>query len=215
MSRRKALNLLNYSALPLSWARLETTMSFKAASDPNRKNNPLTPQQLKFCEEYVKTMKANNGSGNGKEAAIAAGYSEKGAARQAHLLLNYNSEVKAYMAKIRNRAEAKGLYSLEMAMREADEAIDFAIATNNANARVKALELKMKLHGLLIEKHHVQQGGQFSINIVPFPGAPIPIQAVDVTPSLPELLPSEEPKHEQAEEKSHLPSTGSGSSEVS
>lgn len=52
----------------------------------------LTPRQKKFVEEYLK-------SGNGTDAAIAAGYSAKTAASQASRLLA-DKEVQAYRMEV-------------------------------------------------------------------------------------------------------------------
>lgn len=51
----------------------------------------LNPKQLIFIQEYLK-------SGNGKQAAIAAGYSENSAESQASRMLR-NDKVKQYLDK--------------------------------------------------------------------------------------------------------------------
>lgn len=49
----------------------------------------------------------------------------------------------------------KGLYGYELAMKEAERAYNVAEETENANAMVKAAELRSKLTGLLVEKQHL------------------------------------------------------------
>jgi hypothetical protein len=48
------------------------------------------------------------------------------------------------------------VYEVKDAMRELDEAIDFAKAANSAMALTRCLELRAKLHGLLVEKVQVE-----------------------------------------------------------
>ena len=56
-------------------------------------------------------------------------------------------------------------FGAQKAMVELNECIEFAESTNNATARVKAVELKMKLSGLLVERIDQRQVGSFQINI--------------------------------------------------
>lgn len=55
-------------------------------------------------------------------------------------------------------------YNADVAMNECESAILFAKETGNANAYVKAVELKSKLKGLLVEKVDMRQVG-FQIQI--------------------------------------------------
>lgn len=114
----------------------------------------MTPRQAKFVETYMST-------GSQRAAAKAAGYSC--ASTQAHRVAN-SKAVKAVVDHARATVKIAAAYNLERAMLEADEAITFAKETENANAYVKALELKSKLNGLLIEKHQ-HQHASFSLNI--------------------------------------------------
>lgn len=57
-------------------------------------------------------------------------------------------------------------YDVGVAMEEAKEAMVFAKETENANAYVKAVELRSKLQGLLVDRHDIRSLGQFQINIV-------------------------------------------------
>lgn len=118
----------------------------------------LNPQQLRFISEYMSC-------GEGKAAAIKAGYKESGASAAAHALLK-NPFVIEELDKIRQSAliieEAK--YNYKRAMEEADMAIAFARETENAAAMVKAIELKTKLSGLMIDRSEVKTAG-FVINI--------------------------------------------------
>lgn len=117
---------------------------------------PLNPRQMKFVTEYMKDA-------NGARAAIAAGYSEKTARGAAYHLLHEAPAVIDAIDKARKAVQAKAQYNLQSAMDEAQEAIVFARETENANAYVKAVELRSKLNGLLVEKVDVRQSG---LNII-------------------------------------------------
>jgi phage terminase small subunit len=138
----------------------------------------LTPKQLKFVEFYL----AGN---SGAVSARLAGFSEKCAGERAMKLLNRNPLVKEAVAEARKTSEGKAKYNYESAMQEADRAIQFAVTHKNANAYVKAAELKMKLSGLLIERHDVRQVG-FSINISGIDAAQ---GALEASPALANALP--------------------------
>lgn len=81
--------------------------------------------------------------------------------------------VKALVAEAQKAVQAKINYGLEQAMQEAQDAIEFAKKTENANAYVKAVELRTKLNGLLVEKLDVRQSG-FTLNVHGFTPIPIP-----------------------------------------
>jgi phage terminase small subunit len=112
----------------------------------------LTERQQKFVSEYLKDE-------NGTRAAKVAGYPENGAAQQAHRLLKKTPVVIDAIAQAKKDFSTKHEYTLDKAMKEAEAAIEFAIQTKNANAYVKAVELRTKLNGLLVEKHDVRQVG--------------------------------------------------------
>lgn len=124
-----------------------------------KKYKPLTepqlkPKQAKFVEELLK-------DGNQTRAAEAAGYSPTAAAG---CKIANSIAVKAALEKVREKAIVTAAYNADTAMKEAEEAIEFAKETKNANAFVKAVELRSKLKGLLIEKHQ-HQVANFSLNI--------------------------------------------------
>lgn len=87
----------------------------------------------------------------------------------------------------------KSAYNLEAAMREADEAIAFAIKTGNANAYVKAAELKAKLNGLLVDKMQIQLPA-FSLRIG---GIDDPPPAIDVASQVIASLPAPQDDDEE------------------
>ncbi len=114
-------------------------------------NKPLNPKHAIFVSEYVK-------HGNGSAAALAAGYAESNVSTTATLLLK-REDVKSAIAVVRKELSVQGVYNLKTAMSEADAAMAFAKETKNANAYVKAVELRSKLSGLMIERHDMKVVG--------------------------------------------------------
>lgn len=121
----------------------------------------LTFKQTKFVEAY-KTC------ANIRQSARAAGYSESN--RSLTKILK-NPDVIKMLEEHKQMVIASGRYGYEKAMKECEEAISFARDTENASAMVKAIELKTKLSGLLIEKAEIKTVG-FQIYIQGFDDAP-------------------------------------------
>lgn len=122
------------------------------------RRNQLTPKQQLFIAEYLK-------DNNGARAAEAAGYSKQNARSQAYQLLNHQPAVITALEEERKKLQVATQYNAERAMAEAEDAMTFALQTENANAYVKAVELRAKLTGLMIERHDVRQAGSFQIQI--------------------------------------------------
>jgi hypothetical protein len=127
----------------------------------NNEPDGLNLKQRRFVASYLR-------HGVAKQAAIEAGYSPASAKHTAHRLLYESPKVKAALAKEQKKLQEKTGYSAEEGMKEAGQAMEFAKETGNANAYVKAVELRAKLNGLLIEKHDVRAIGDFQINIEGF-----------------------------------------------
>lgn len=96
--------------------------------------------------------------GNGGRAVKAAGGSPNAASRRAKVWKNIPA-VKEQIDKALKASGERAVYNLQAAMADAEATIEFARETGNANAMAKAVELKSKLNGLLIEKHDVRQVG--------------------------------------------------------
>lgn len=90
----------------------------KRKGEPKKKqvkSNPvttseLTPQQLRFCEEYLIDL-------NGKQAAIRAGYSEDSATQQASRLLTY-ANVSAKITELTARRSARAAINADQILAE-------------------------------------------------------------------------------------------------
>ena len=102
------------------------------------------------------------------QSARAAGMSEY-YCKNAFKLEKY-PEVIEELAKIRKRVAEQAFYDAAVAMKELQDTIQFARDTENAAAMAKAVELKMKLAGLLIERHDMRNVGSFSVNIIGIEG---------------------------------------------
>ena len=87
-----------------------------------------------FIDEYV-----SNG-GNGRQAAIRAGYSERSAGGTAYRLLQ-EPEVKAELERRRNNLAARSNYNSEMWMNDVQADIDLARRTKNMSAVMRGHEL--------------------------------------------------------------------------
>lgn len=117
----------------------------------------LTPKQRRFIAAFQTGIPA-------AQAAVQAGYSPKTAKHAAYQLMHDNKLVRAELDKLRQHLIAEAEYNGEKALADCDNGMAFAIKTANANAYVRAAELKMRLTGLLRDKlditvDHVDIGG--------------------------------------------------------
>lgn len=85
------------------------------------------------------------------QAAKLAGYSPSYSAKAADRLMK-DPAVSKIISDGQESLRGKTMFGLEEAVKECNAAIFQATLNNNDNAAVKALELKCKLHGLLIER---------------------------------------------------------------
>lgn len=117
----------------------------------------LDPRDQLFVKEYLRTS-------NATAAAAAAGFTAKNQHSlqvMASKVLN-RPQVQAELKKIRNEVQAETKHGLVQAMKEAQDAMAYAKKTENANAYVKAVELRAKLNGLLTENINLRHAG-FSV----------------------------------------------------
>lgn len=110
-------------------------------SDPYQK---LTLRQALFLKEYIKDE-------NGRRAAVAAGYSEKGASTTASRLLKEES-VQEALSIIKSKIVESGVYDVEAALKQIEDNINEAREKNQYSAVAKMIELKTKIAGIYQEK---------------------------------------------------------------
>jgi len=132
----------------------------------------LSPRQQAFVEAYARPGTKNGELAlNASEACRRAGYSARGANRTAHRLLR-EPRIQAAVAAIRAEVAALAGYTVERCMVELEKGMSFALDTENASAYVRAVELRAKLAGILVDKLDARLlVGSFEIHIERFPGA--------------------------------------------
>jgi hypothetical protein len=112
----------------------------------------LTRRQQAFVEAYARPGTVNGQPAlNATEACRLAGYSHNRANSTAQNLLK-NPKVRAAVDAIRAEVAAAASYSVERCMAELEAAMTFAKATDNASAFVRAVELRGRLSGVLVDK---------------------------------------------------------------
>ena len=112
----------------------------------------LTPKQKAFVREYKK-----NG-GNGTQAAIKAGYSEKTARKIASENVT-KPDIKEALAQEEKKLQEKYEYTIDDMVRELDDVKMKADAEQNRKAQIKAIELKGKAFGLFVDKQETTVKG--------------------------------------------------------
>lgn len=118
----------------------------------------LTPKQKAFVREY----KANGG--NGTQAAIKAGYSEKTARKIAAENVT-KPVIKEALEKEEKKLQEKYEYTIDDMVRELDDVKCKSDAEKNRQAQIKAIELKGKAFGLFVEKQETTLKGLPEISI--------------------------------------------------
>lgn len=108
----------------------------------------LTPKQKAFVREYKK-----NG-GNGTQAAIKAGYSEKTARKIAAENVT-KPVIREALEKEEKKLQEKYEYTIDDMVRELDDVKMKADAEQNRQAQIKAIELKGKAFGLFIDRQEI------------------------------------------------------------
>lgn len=126
----------------------------------------LSPRQQAFVEAYARPGTKNGELAlNASEACRQAGYSARGANRTANKLLRM-PKIAAAVAAIRAEVAERAGYTVERCMRELEKGMEFALTTENASAYVRAVELRGKLTGILVDRLDARVAvGTFSINV--------------------------------------------------
>lgn len=129
--------------------------------------HPRKPRLREINARQAKLIEAKLAGASHIEAAKAAGYTGSDNSLTTHTsnLLHKSPAVVAVMETARKVVAERIAYTAEKAMLEAERGMEFAEETGNANAFVKAVELRAKLQGLLIEKYDVRMAAGFMVNI--------------------------------------------------
>ena len=115
----------------------------KPMDDPD----DLTDRQRRYVQ-YVASGTPS------RQAAELVGYSKSFSKVIGHRLKNHPA-VKQAMEAIRSEGMKAAVYDLATAMTEAEDVIEFAKQHKNSMAYMKAVELRSKLSGLLIDRVEV------------------------------------------------------------
>ncbi|MDH4188262.1 MAG: hypothetical protein OEV08_14825 [Nitrospira sp.] len=114
-----------------------------------RRPRPLNHRQEKYLEAVA-------GGAGTIEAAMVAGYT-RSYALVAGRRLSKHPLVRAAIDSIKTDGRTVAAYTLAVAMEEAQRVIEFAKQHKNPMAYFKAVELRARLSGLLIERVHVEK----------------------------------------------------------
>lgn len=120
-------------------------------------NKKPTPRQAKFIQEYIRCS-------NARQAAINAGYTEQTATDKAHNLLK-RPEIVAELNAVRAKWAEENKFTMTKAHDELCAGYERAVKLNQMQAAAKFAELKLKLHGMLIEKHDITAKSSLVISI--------------------------------------------------
>lgn len=126
---------------------------FKSNGDNLPKTCQITEIHQKFIEHYFK-------SGNISDTARELKLDYAKVRRWVKI-----PAIAEELQRLRDELRKKSGYTVQLAMDECHAAMEFAQETKNANALVKAIELKTRLNGLLVEKHDHRMIANFSIEI--------------------------------------------------
>ena len=104
----------------------------------------LTPQQARFCSYYIE-------SGNGKQSALKAGYSDS-TANNANLILN-KSAVKGRLKQHEDNLLRSSNWNKDRIISELEHVYSLALADNQLTNASKVLELLAKLTNSMPSVH--------------------------------------------------------------
>ena len=126
----------------------------------------LNPRQQAFVEAYALPSPINGQAFNASEACRRAGYSVKRADSTAQRLLR-TPKIKAAVDAMRAEVAERAGYTTERCMAELEKGMSFALQTENASAYVRAVELRGKLTGLLVDRVDMRAAvGVFTLTVV-------------------------------------------------
>lgn len=121
---------------------------------------PLTEKQKIYAQEIAKGTSSS-------QAAKIAGYKKTDSCK-----LKQSPAIQAVLAEARQSVVDVAKFNAQAAYDKCEKAIEFAVATNNANAYAKLVELQMKMAGHLVEKIDVR--GQLAPMFIQIEGVSAP-----------------------------------------
>ena len=136
-------------------------------AEAKRARLALSPRQQAFVEAYARPGTKNGELAlNASEAARRAGYSPNRVNSTVHKLLKM-PKIAAAVAAMRAEVAERAGYTVERCMAELEQGMSFALKTENASAYVRAVELRAKLTGILVDRVDMRAVvGTFAINVI-------------------------------------------------
>jgi hypothetical protein len=119
-------------------------LAVMTAPSHKRSQKQITPKMQRYAELRAQGLTQS-------KAALEAGYS----AKQAGNKIERNPFVQRYLSNVRSNVQARVCHTVEIAMDEAKDTMQFAREKGNPMAYCKAVELRAKLSGLLIDRVEV------------------------------------------------------------
>lgn len=116
----------------------------------------LTDKQKRFCEEYVVDL-------NGTQAAIRAGYSEKGARVNAAKLLT-KTNIQERISRLKEQRSEETGVTAEWVVQEIKKQYDIAVGYDDSPNALKALNMLGK-HAGIYDKDNRQREQKITIKI--------------------------------------------------
>lgn len=121
----------------------------------------MPPKKAKFVEEILKGAPR-------EQAAAAAGWNFKSKhSRSSHAgnLLRRDPLIMAAIKAARTEVATEVKFDVAAAYQKLEDAIQFAVKTENATALARMIELQAKLFGLMVDRQDVRNLSAFSIQI--------------------------------------------------
>jgi phage terminase small subunit len=122
---------------------------------------PLTGRKAAFVAHYVM-------GSNGKDAAVAAGYSANTAKSTAWRLLHRDQAVMAAVRDAQAAVRAKAEITTESMLEQLKADREFAMECKQPVAAVRASEIQAKLAGLLVDRMDMRAAHAVQVQIVRF-----------------------------------------------
>ena len=116
---------------------------------------PLTPRQAAFVREYLVDL-------NATQAAVRAGYSPRNADKLGPRLVG-QSRVAAEIARLMAAREKAVEHDAKWVIRRLAEEADFKGEGSTHSARVRALEVLARHHGLLVDRVEVKATARLEV----------------------------------------------------
>ena len=111
----------------------------------------LTPKEIKFCHQYLKTGVATDAYVEAYVLKLGATSHTQWVKNEASIVLK-KPHVQKYIAELRAQVRDNVIYDAEEGMREAKKAYDLAEKAANPSAMVSAARLRADIAGIIAQR---------------------------------------------------------------